>query len=58
MRHKQIMQNQKDYYVEVVYPDGSTCGPTRLLGVHDEKSAKRALKRLQKAYPDCKVEVY
>lgn len=48
---------EEDYYCTVTYPDGSQCGPTRLLGIHDEKSAKREQKRIQKQHPDCKVEV-
>ena len=52
-----MLVTEKNYYITVTYSDGKASGPTRLRGVHDPKTARKKLKKHQKHYPDCKVEI-
>lgn len=42
-----------DYFLTMTWSDGPVSGPTRLMGIHDDKSAYKFMKQQEKRYPDC-----
>jgi len=48
---------RQDFYITGTYPDGTVCGPTRLLMVHTPQEAIKALRSWKRGNPECSFEL-